>query len=168
MSTPNVAEEIENIRKSLENLSSQVIPDVATVTAGSETDYGAFANSTGTGQDHLRSSKDYVHLAIDAAIAKTELNQERRITEVQKEILSELGSFGKEIQANKPQYFLVFVSVFLASVLTLAAIFVPIIPIYSENVVNGKMESAKKSIVDEVEKLVVEQMKAGAQTGMKK
>ncbi len=159
MAKPSVIQELQTIKQSLEDLSAKVSDLSPSVTAGEEIDYQSYASSAGTGQDLPKESKGYANLLIDAAISKTELKFEQKISSVQKEILGELSGLSNNIRDNKPRYFWIFISVFLASLLTLAAIFVPVIPIYTENVVNSKIKEMKTTIVDELIKIINDKLK---------
>lgn len=150
----NVKEELKTIQESISALSPET-GDIKTASGGGTIEsYKDMGGGTGTGNIDLNLYKDYTQMLVDSSLAKSELNFEKKITTVQREVLSEIGNVSEKIKEIKPNYWLIFLAFFLGTVVAIAAIFVPIIPIYTENVVTHQMKEQKTSILSEVQKYI--------------
>jgi hypothetical protein len=145
MSKNSVDKELLSIKKAIDDLSSK-ITDKSVPTGEDEyeqEDY--FEDDDKTIKSF--SYKEYTNLVVERSIARVELRLTDKIDGIQKEILGQI----KDIRPEKPNYVLIFFSFLLGTILSVIAVFIVIIPIYVENIWNGKSEVMQATITNNVQ-----------------
>lgn len=149
MAKVSVAKELDTIKNSIDDLSSKITEYVSPT--GEHDNHGL----SGWGKDDESTTgfsdyKEYTNLVVERNIAEVEL----RLTDKIGTMKTDLGQKIESIKPEKPNYVLIFLSVFIATVITIVAIFIGIIPIYCDNIWNNNSSKIEKTINTNVDNYI--------------